>query len=128
MTRKLVAYNGRKEMYYPCDDPSVLTKGKWYEVIDENVSSWHTEYRLKGINGRFNSVWFDEVKTYLALSYEIPQKGEPMRRFMRWENNAWRNMARSSCVLQVTPVTSGVYCVQTNNSLYVVQHVAQPTK
>lgn len=58
--RKFVRYNGGTMSYKGCDDPNNLVVGQWYEVVDENDRGWQTDYKLKGIRGWFNSVWFDE--------------------------------------------------------------------
>lgn len=43
------------------DDPrGVLRVGEVYEVEREEVHKWHTKYSLKGIEGRFNSVCFED--------------------------------------------------------------------
>jgi hypothetical protein len=44
-----------------CDDPrGVLVEGQCYEVEERDVRSWHTKLKLVGVEGRFNSVCFDE--------------------------------------------------------------------
>ena len=58
---KKVRYNGGTQSYYGCSDPSKLVVGKEYEVVRSRVRSWQTDYTLKGVDGEFNSVWFDEV-------------------------------------------------------------------
>jgi hypothetical protein len=42
-------------------DPSELVIGHVYEITDIFEHSRHTEYRLKGHEGSFNSVCFEEV-------------------------------------------------------------------
>lgn len=61
MSRKKVVYNGRSDAMYDTSDPSVLVKGKTYEVIGEKVGAWQTNYVLNGVGGCFNSVWFNEA-------------------------------------------------------------------
>lgn len=42
------------------DDPRLsLREGREYEVEDVYIHSWHTEIKLVGIEGRFNSVCFE---------------------------------------------------------------------
>ena len=71
---KKVSYNGGS--YYSCYDPTNLVVGKEYEVVVLKDRSWQTDYILKGINGEFNSVWFDEVssddKVYMAIAHKVP--------------------------------------------------------
>ena len=43
------------------DPRSLLTVGVIYEVEEEEIHSWHTKLYLKGIEGKFNSVSFEEV-------------------------------------------------------------------
>jgi hypothetical protein len=44
------------------DDPNpLLTIGEVYEVEDADIRSWHTKVKLVGIEGRFNSVSFEDV-------------------------------------------------------------------
>ena len=75
---KRVVYNGGKTSLQSCSDPSVLVKGQVYDVIGEEIGNFHTNYILKGISGKFNSVWFDicnSKEVFLAVSHEIPKKG-----------------------------------------------------
>ena len=44
------------------DDPrGLLKEGSVYEVEHEEVHTWHTKYSLRGIEGKFNSVGFEDV-------------------------------------------------------------------
>ena len=78
---KKVRYNGGKMTYLECSNPKVLTVGKEYEVSQTIVQRFQTNYVLKGVEGYFNSTWFDEVATeiYLAITDEIPRIGERCR-------------------------------------------------
>lgn len=58
---QLVRYNGKTASYYGCTDPDELVVGKVYEVIRKNVRKWQTDYILEGVEGHFNSCWFDDV-------------------------------------------------------------------
>ena len=73
---KQVRYNGGTESYYGCSDPINLVVGEEYEVVFSRERGWQTDYTLKGVDGEFNSVWFDEVssddKVYMAISQEVP--------------------------------------------------------
>ena len=62
-----VKYIGASELQAKvgrCNDPrKILKVGDTYEVIENDIHSWHTEYTLKGYDGyRFNSVCFEEIK------------------------------------------------------------------
>ena len=78
---KKVRYNGGTQSYYGCSDPTNLVVGKEYEVVYARDRGWQTDYTLAGIDGEFNSVWFDEItseeKVYMALSREVPTVGKP---------------------------------------------------
>lgn len=44
------------------DDPRLtLETGKEYKVVHTFVSSWSTTYELKGVDGEYNSVMFEEI-------------------------------------------------------------------
>lgn len=44
------------------DDPREILKiGSEYEVEDTEVHTWHTKIKLEGIDGRFNSVCFEDL-------------------------------------------------------------------
>ena len=60
---KKVRYNGGTQSYYDCSDPTNLVVGKEYEVVLSRDRGWQTDYTLKGVDGEFNSVWFDEVSS-----------------------------------------------------------------
>lgn len=62
MVGKKVIYNGGKDSYYGCTEPTALIVGKKYKVVRENVRAWQTDLQLKGVDGEFNSVWFYEAK------------------------------------------------------------------
>ena len=77
---KIVRYNGRSISYGGCSNPEKLVTGKEYEVTSVNDSGSLTEYTLKGIEGHYNSVCFDDVNggkiPFLAVAYNIPHIGE----------------------------------------------------
>lgn len=77
---KRVVYNGGTESYYDCSSPSKLVAGKEYEVIASSEREWQTDYTLKGIEGKFNSAWFNEVQAQprvtMAISNCMPQIGQ----------------------------------------------------
>ena len=120
--KKILMYNGGKDSYYGCDDPEVLTKGTLYEIVaEEDVRGFQTNYTLKGIDGKFNSVWFDEPNTYFAYTDTIPVEGELMKKIIRFEGTDITSIKHTSMVHYVEPITSDVYKVYTQNTLYVVK-------
>ena len=60
-----VRYNGCTDIqvtYGDHDDPrGVLEKGSIYEVEYQRVRAWTTDFKLTGIDGRFNSTCFEKV-------------------------------------------------------------------
>ena len=56
---KKVRYNGGTQSYYGCSDPTNLVPGEEYEVVHIEVFGWHTKYSLRGVDGKFDSTWFD---------------------------------------------------------------------
>lgn len=56
-----VKYNGGNLSYYGCSNPKVLKTGKVYKVVAIEDRGWQTDYTLKGVQGAFNSVWFDAI-------------------------------------------------------------------
>ena len=62
---ELVRYVGASDAqvnWGGCDDPrEILVEGDLFLLEDVEVHSWHTKVKLKGIEGRFNSVCFEHV-------------------------------------------------------------------
>lgn len=78
-----VRYNGRTDSYYGgTQNTSSLVKGQVYNVIRMIVLRFGTFLILEGVNGEFNSIWFDEVpsddKIYMAYFDKVPEVGKPM--------------------------------------------------
>lgn len=126
--KKLVRYNGDTEAYYPCTDPKdLLIKGNIYEVVDVLVFGFHTKYILEGINGEFNSIWFDEVKSdpkvYMAIAYNLPVIGQP---YTCCKINASGDQKLNVTAQSTSKVKSfyylgnNIYEVITQNSKYIV--------
>lgn len=40
----------------------ILVEGNYYDVERVEVHRWHTKIILKGIKGKFNSVWFEDFE------------------------------------------------------------------
>ena len=125
---KKVRYNGEAESYYPCAKPgNVLVKGQEYEVIAVTDLGCQTNYTLKGIEGFFNSTWFDVVSyddsLYMAVSYFMPVIGERFKcfkavlldgafKFIEWDTSA---------VKEIIPMGNNIFSVKTLYSTYIVQ-------
>jgi len=62
--KKFVVYNGGTESnLLVCTTPSVLEKGKRYEVVGQTYYAEDNAYTLKHIGGYFDAKWFDECET-----------------------------------------------------------------
>ena len=125
MTKK-VRYNGGTQSYYGCSDPSNLVVGQEYEVVYARDRNWQTDYTLKGIDGEFNSVWFDDVspddKVYMAISHKIPVIGEKYSCYRIEFNNGNPNLisCSTSTVKGINHIGNNIYQVTTRNSVYFV--------
>lgn len=122
----IVRYNGGTLSWRRCSDPSNLIVGKEYEVISEDDQGIQSNYTLKGVDGYFNSCWFDKVdskKTFIAFSNKVPTVGE------RYKCNRLEficgNPKLVSCVTStvkaVLDIGNNIYRVSTANSVYIVQ-------
>ena len=120
---KRVIYNGETGFLHPCSDPSVLCPGKVYTVVKEEVSDWHTEYTLDGVDGEFNSVWFNTIMpTYFAIGNYIPRVGYIYRcnKIIMTDSGCYMQGWRTSTVQEVEFVGENTYKVTTYNSIYLV--------
>lgn len=124
---KTVIYNGNIMSYPKCSNADLLEIGKVYEVVSEKISGWYTMYTLKGIEGEFNSLWFDhidndEVNTYFAVSKEIPQKGKRFKckRFVFNGETYNTEHCITSEIKFVEHLERNYYKVITKNSIYLV--------
>lgn len=123
---KKVRYNGGTQSCYGCSEPTSLVVGKEYEVIHSRDCGFHTDYTLKGVDGNFNSVWFDEVssddKVYMASAHEVPVIGERYSCYkMEFIDGQPKFIARStSIVKKIDYIGNNIYQVTTCNSVYIV--------
>lgn len=122
---KRVRYNGGTESYYGCSEPTDLIVGKEYQVIHERDRGWQTDYKLKGIEGEFNSIWFDKVDdgVYMALSKTKPVIGEKYSIFKVEFVNGNPKLVKgvTSTVKSINCIGNDIYQVKTRNSIYIVQ-------
>lgn len=124
---KIVRYNGRTMSYYGCSEPTELVVGKEYQVISVNDRGFQTDYTLNGVNGNFNSVWFDDVsntaKTFMALAHTIPVVGERCKcSKLEFVNGQPKLICwNTSTVKEVSDMGNNIYRVTTRNSTYIVQ-------
>lgn len=123
---KKVVYNGGTESCYGCTEPTALVVGQQYEVTSEEVRSWQTNYTLKGIEGSFNSAWFDdepeEKKFFIAVAKTIPAVGKPYTcHKVEFVDSEPRLIScRTTNVVAVTCLGETHLQVETKNSIYFV--------
>lgn len=122
---KIVRYNGKSATYYSCSEPTKLVLGKEYEVIKEKDRGCQTDYTLKGVDGEFNSCWFDVISvptTFMAVSHNVPTVGKRCEcskmefvdghlNFVGWS---------TSTVKDVQDMGNNIYRVETRNNVYIV--------
>ena len=123
---KLVRYNGEKVSYKGCDSPTNLVKGKVYEVQFEEDLGWQTNYKLKGLNGNFNSVWFNEVEipVVMALSHKHPELRKPLENLLMFNKNEVRQVLKTTPVQKIEKVEGNVFKILTKNTIYIIQVVS----
>lgn len=122
MATKLVKYNGETATYKYCSSPQLLREGEFYEVVSKDVGECQTNYTLKGVDGYFNSVWFDNVKIGLVIATKPPKVCE---RFLCYEqlpdgNKYSRATIFTSRVRKIEQLTGKSYKIYTLNSCYIV--------
>lgn len=122
---KEVVYNGEILGCERCSDSSKLKEGQVYEVTSVCERGIQTLYTLKGIEGEFNSIWFNEIpKIYFAISCEVPETGKQLKNFKRFEKEkGWIQIKRTSEIQYVAKIGVDVYKMYTQNTLYLVQIV-----
>lgn len=119
---KIVRYNGGTMSYKGCSDPKYLLSGKLYEVFDERIAGWQTDYRLKGVEGWFNSVWFDEVKIYQAITNAVPIVGKTCNCCkLELINGKLEANSCNTSKVKVVQKIGDMYWVATLNDIYIMQ-------
>lgn len=127
MVKKIVRYNGDSMSFYPCSKPDKLVVGQEYEVVLTRDKGYHTNYTLKGVDGEYNSVWFDDVfndekKIYLGFSEALPQIGERYKctRLEFVVGSLHLVDCSTSKVQEIEYLGNNVYQVTTLNNIYIV--------
>lgn len=126
--KKFVRYNGGTQSYYSCSDPKNLVIGKEYEVTSINVRNWQTDYTLKGINGNFNSVWFDDIlsekETVMAFSSAVPKIGEKIAyQFVYPNQNETFFLINENTekIEKVKHIINNIYLANDSKKIYIFQ-------
>lgn len=122
----VVKYNGGTESWYSCTKPTQLEVGKEYEVLSVKDLGWQTNYTLKGINGEFNSTWFEKVnqpELYMALAKTLPTIGQNYTcyRIEFVEGQPKLISCHTSSVKGIQKLGNNMYKVSTKNNVYIVQ-------
>jgi len=126
---KQVRYNGRKDDPQGVSDPNSLSEGKIYIVIEERESNGRKDYMLYGVEGEFNSVWFDVLKpVYYMNGKYVPRVGKAYSGRKTTESKGVSKKAKSiewttSTVIRVWVLGKNTYYVETKNSIYIVEIV-----
>ncbi len=126
---KLVRYNGEKLSFSGCSNPNSLVVGRLYKVSGKEVLGFQTNYILQNVKGKFNSVWFQEIKgPFICITKRQPQIGKPMEQLITLERDTPKHVkleriAKTSTVLSLEPIMDNVYKAETRNSIYIVQVV-----
>ena len=124
--KKIVRYNGGTMSYKGCSEPTELVVGKEYAVIATNDRGWQTDYTLKGVEGHFNSVWFEDVPSvginFMALARTVPIVGKSCECFKIEYLKGQINLISisTSTVKEVLDMGNNIYRVTTRNSTYFV--------
>lgn len=124
---KKVRYNGGTQSYYGCSESSNLLLGEEYVVVHAKDLGWQTNYILEGIDGEFNSVWFDEVSSddnvYVAISHEVPAIGKSFHchKVEFINGNPKLSSWSTSTVKAINYMGNNIYQVTTCNSVCIVK-------
>lgn len=120
-TVKFVKYNGGKQSFYPCTNPQHLVKGKIYEVTHEEDIGCQIEYWLDGIDGHYNSKWFNEIPAYIGISLESPKllKEVDCLRVDTKDKNISIEMVKTSYARKIVK-NDETYTVITNDGVYFI--------
>ena len=118
-----VRYNGETMSYQGCSSASKLQEGRIYKVEGKDIYPYQTDYYLAGVEGHFNSVWFESVPSFFAFGKDIPRVGRTM--------DVWRQEVRegkfflehfyTTPVHSVEQISANVYLAVTANTVYIVQ-------
>ena len=137
---KKVIYNGKTKSYCSCSDPSILEKGKEYEIADIKVNLLDTTFSLVGIDGWFSSSWFDhknisseskksnledyaqkKKSVYLGYSKYIPRIDHRLKNLYVLNNNG--NLSKINYTLKVADISeigSNIFKCETFDATYYV--------
>ena len=126
---KIVRYNGNTLSHFYCSDPKKLTREKEYEVISKVYHGPQKNYVLKGVEGEFDSAWFDEIEIdkpiFIAVANSAPSIGKVFKCFKiePSEGKIHSIECYTRNIKEVLYLGSNTYRVITEDSVYYVQIV-----
>jgi len=129
--KKYVVYNGGTETKIPaCTNPSILVKGKRYEVLIQTLEAENNTYTLKNIEGYFDVKWFDDenavtvVKNkpvYFAKAVvygDISNFLYSMLRLKKLVKEKYK-MITTNPIISIVHVYSSIYKLETKDEVYI---------
>ncbi len=123
-----IRYKGACGIYSGCSDPSVLTKGQIYKLIDVKAHEWGTSLVLEDVEGEFDSTWFEPVATFLGFVETVPKIGDKLRVERMERLKDYKGVTRiipsvywSTPARYVEILGPSTYKVVTDNTVYIVQ-------
>ena len=127
---KYVRYNGGTRKATTCDGPNCLNKEELYTVILERDKGYQTNYILAGVDGEFNSVWFDIVEetpetAEIGVSGEIPMAAKEFHysRFVFIAGNLYSPQRVIEKVEEANYLGNNIYLVE-GGGVYLIVLVA----
>lgn len=120
---RYVKYNGGTQGYYSYSDPSCLRVGQIYKVVEEQLNAYDCKYMLEGVDGKFNSVWFDDMPSYFSYGREVPRVGSTLdvvRQEVK-DGKLYHAHYYTTHVRKVERLSSNTFLAVTANTVYIVQ-------
>lgn len=139
MAKKIVRYNGKTLSMCQCTAPWELVLGKEYFVLSWTRQDGQILYRLKDIEGLFDSCWFEPAfepagdnfmslaqttvkESFLAIAHSVPSIGQ---RFKCERIEIWGGVPKlkgcfTTTVLDVLYIGGNIFRITTRQSVYIV--------
>ena len=74
------------------DPRPVLTVGKIYDLESRDMYPSHTKFKLVGVEGKFNSVWFEEVNGNGGKDKRIAELEDNLRKIRVMAKSAYEDL------------------------------------
>lgn len=118
---KMVTYVGNNNSVSSKENTNLLEIGKNYMVTEEVTSASKVEYKLKGIEGSFDSALFELPYVLLGISDCIPKAGLRLENLSILSNRGtFEKVYKTSVVKEVIQISNNVYYAYCKNMLYIV--------